>query len=100
MGYSVWAGAVIGGAGDKAQHELRCFGSELGTAWGIREEIERLSSLPRDKDTAQTQNPGSGLLIDSASRYLNRGLDALRRADLGPSSERQLEALARELVEH
>jgi geranylgeranyl diphosphate synthase, type I len=99
-GYSVWAGAVIGGAGDKAQHMLRCFGSELGTAWGIREEIERLNSLPGDKETGRTREPGSELLTDSASRYLNRGLDALRRADLSPSSERQLEALARELVEH
>lgn len=98
MGYSAWAGAVIGGAGDKVQDELRRFGAELGAAYGIQG-IARGCSLREGEETDKVREVLSALPADIVGQRLDRGFTALQRADLGLSNQRQLEGFARQLVE-
>jgi geranylgeranyl diphosphate synthase type I len=89
-GYSAWAGATIGGAGREAGRELRVFGSHLGVAWQIHQEIE---SGPDIGGTAPA------LLTEEHARlYLDQSLEALERAHLEPSRHDSLETFARQLV--
>ncbi len=99
MGYSAWAGAVIGGAGDKVQAELRNFGANLGIARGLREGI-LFPTARRAPDKTNLRDAKDDPLSsgDSAGHYLETALDALERAAMAPSSRQRLAAFARECI--
>lgn len=98
MGYSAWAGAVIGGAGEDTGNELRRFGAALGVAWRVRDEITSMHSRePLSTDTEPKMVLAS--LLDSGviERSRDAAIAALHRANLGIAGSR-LEAFARELA--
>jgi geranylgeranyl pyrophosphate synthase len=101
-GYSAWAGAVIGGADVETQRALHRFGSELGTALAVNEEIAcgRAARAVEGMMPADRSAGGSGGMLAEGliQQRLENALNALRQVGLGPGQRHQLETLARELV--
>lgn len=101
FGYSVWAGAMIAGAGEDARRELRSFGSELGLAWHIRHQVaarSRSNGTAMDSDQNQKELFPVLLTEIDARQHADLALAALQRAHLETAGLQQLEAFARELV--
>lgn len=99
MGYSAWAGGIIGGAGDGTQQDLRHFGAELGIAWGIQHSITGAPSRRETEVTGTAREAAPTLSPDASRQHVDRAVIALRRANLGLVNEGQLETVARELID-
>ena len=97
-GYSAWTGALIGGSTDDVQQALRSFGSDLGVAHAIVNDVSRpFLSEPASQSEAGKASTVQGI-EEHAHQRLDRALATLERAALPPSGHRSLEELAREMV--
>lgn len=94
-GYSAWAGAVVGGAGEETRRALHTFGLELGTAWEI---LDEMPGPPCTSGREQRREPRVHLTAAHARLHLEGALAALERAGLATSGHQQVEAFARDLM--
>lgn len=90
-GFSVEAGATIGGAAEELTRALRSFGARLGVAWQLRDDLVAASIAPRAGDV---RHP---LLTEAEiGSRLAAALRALERCRLPEPGRRLLEAVAQE----
>jgi hypothetical protein len=91
-GLSAWAGAVLAGSGEETRQALRAFGTELGAAWQLTDDL---------MESAMTQeglSPSRASRFSVARLHIESAIALVQGIELPAEGRGQLDDFARRLA--